>query len=364
VNIPLVNLKRLWEQHADEWTAALVRVASSTRYIGGPEVESFERAYAEFEGAEHCVGLASGTDAVQLALIAAGVKPGDEVITVSNTFAATVEGIIHAGARPVFVDVTDDTLLVDVDAVEAAVGERTRAVLPVHLSGRPADLARLEKICDAHGIALVQDAAQAQGATFGGKPIASYGVATAYSFFPGKNLGAFGDAGGVVTNDAAVAAKLRKLRDHGRTGKYDHDEIGYNARLDPLHAAVLASKVTYLRAWNDRRRAVAGKYRELLGDSVRIVDEQRDAAEVYHHFMIRVPARDALQRALADAGVATGIHYPIPCHLLRAFAGFGYREGDLPVTERAAGEILSLPIDPTITDDEIAYVAEQVRANT
>ena len=358
--VPLVNLQRLNERYLDEFTAAMLEVIRSAHFINGPAVGQFEEEFARAMGAKHAIGISSGTDAVHLALLAAGVGPGDEVITVANTFAATVEAIVYTGATAVLVDVDDRTLLMDCDAVEAAITPRTRVIMPVNLSGRPVDLHRLEAIAATHGIALIQDSAQAHGAEYDGKPLGQFGIAGAYSFFPAKNLGAFGDAGGVITNDDHIAARVRSLRDHGRTGKYDHGEVGYGDRLDTLHAAVLRVKLRYLPEWNRRRAEVAERYVKQLSDSVRIVEEPSWGQGVFHHFVIRVTDRDRVRTALSEAGVQAGIHYPKPIHLLGAFASLGYKEGTFPVSETAAREILSLPIDPMIEDDEVDYVAAEV----
>jgi dTDP-4-amino-4,6-dideoxygalactose transaminase len=355
-----VNLRRLNETYRDEFTEALLEVVDKASFINGPFVEKFEEEFAAFVGATYAIGVASGTDAVHLALRASGVGPGDEVITVANTFAATVEAIVHAGATPVLVDVDDRTLLMDPDATEAAITPRTRALLPVHLSGRPVDLGRLEAIADRHGIDLIQDSAQAHGTTYEGRSLGAIGKAGAYSFYPGKNLGAFGDAGAVVTNDPDVAARLRSLRDHGRTGKYDHGEIGYGSRLDALHASVLSRKLAHLPEWNRRRTEVAERYVKNLADRVRIVEESPHGTGVFHHFVIRVPDRDRVRAALAEDGIQTVVHYPKPIHLMEAFRFLGLQQGSMPVSEAAALDMISLPIDPMITDDEVDIVAAAV----
>jgi dTDP-4-amino-4,6-dideoxygalactose transaminase len=357
--IPLVNLRRVNQIYRDEFRDAMLAVADEASFIQGPFVRRFEEAYASFVGAKHAVGVASGTDAVHLALRASGVGPGDEVITVANTFAATVEAITHAGATPVLVDVDDRTLLIDPGATQDAITPRTRALLPVHLSGRPCDLGALAAIADKHGILLIQDSAQAQGTLYEGKPLGVFGTG-AYSFFPAKNLGAFGDAGAVVTNDDAVAERLRSLRDHGRKGKYDHREVGFGSRLDALHASVLSAKLAHLPDWNRRRAEVAERYGKHLADRVRIVEESEHGTGIFHHFVIRVPERDRVRNELAAAGVQTGVHYPIPIHLLEAFAFLGLSKGAMPVSEAAADDMISLPIDPVITDDEVDLVATEV----
>jgi dTDP-4-amino-4,6-dideoxygalactose transaminase len=358
--IPLVNLGRLNEAYLDELNEAMLEVVRKASFINGPFVERFEEAFATFVGATYAIGVASGTDAVHLALRGSGIGPGDEVITVANTFAATVEAIAHAGATPVLVDVDDRTLLMDPEATEAAITPRTRALLPVHLSGRPVDLGALGTIADRHGIDLIQDSAQAHGSTYQGRPLGVIGKAGAYSFFPAKNLGAFGDAGGIVTNDPDVAARVRSLRDHGRTGKYDHGEIGYGSRLDALQASVLSAKLAHLPEWNHRRTEVAERYVKHLADRVRIVEESPHGTGVFHHFVIRVPDRDRVREALAAEGVQTGVHYPKPIHLMEAFRFLGLREGSMPVSESAASDMISLPIDPMITDDEVDIVAAAV----
>jgi dTDP-4-amino-4,6-dideoxygalactose transaminase len=347
-------------RYLDEWTEAMLEIIRPARFILGEVVERFEEEFAAAMGARYAVGVASGTDAVHLALRAAGVGPGDEVITVANTFAATVESIVHAGATPVLVDATDDTLLIDLDAAEAAITPRTKALVPVNLSGRPCDLDRLQAITSRHGIALVQDSAQAHGAEYKGRPLGEVGIAGAYSFFPAKNLGAFGDAGAVVTNDDSVAARLRSLRDHGRTGKYSHGEVGFGSRIDALHAAVLRRKLVHLPDWNRRRQEVAARYRKQLEGAVRIADEPADTIGVFHHFVIRVPERDRVRDELSASGIQTGVHYPIPIHLLKAFEFLGVKRGAMPVAEAASEDMISLPIDPMIEDDEVDSVASAV----
>jgi dTDP-4-amino-4,6-dideoxygalactose transaminase len=359
-HIPFVNLPRLNETYLEEFNAAMLDVVRKASFINGPFVEKFEEEFAAFVGAEFAMGVASGTDAVHLALRGSGVGPGDEVITVANTFAATVEAIAHAGAMPVLVDVDDRTLLMDPEATEAAITPRTRALVPVHLSGRPVDLGALGAIAERHGIDLIQDSAQAHGTTYRGRPLGTIGKAGAYSFFPAKNLGAFGDAGGIVTNDPEVAARVRSLRDHGRTGKYDHSEIGYGSRLDALHASVLSAKLAHLPEWNHRRTEVAERYVKHLADRIRIVEESPHGTGVFHHFVIRVPERDRVREALAAEGIQTGVHYPKPIHLMDAFSFLGLPKGSMPVSEAAALDMISLPIDPMITDDEVDIVAAAV----
>ena len=361
--IPLVDLKAQYVAIQPEIDAALQRVLSSTAFILGREVEEFEAAFAAYCGARHAVGVASGTSAIHLALLGCGVGPGDEVITTPHTFIATAEAISHAGARPVFVDIDPVTFNLDPARIEAAITARTKAIMPVHLYGNPADMDPLLAIARRRGLHVIEDAAQAHGARYKNRRVGTLGTAACFSFYPGKNLGAYGDGGMLVTDDPAVAARVRMLRDHGRREKYEHEIIGYGERLDALHAAVLQVKLRHLDAWNDKRRWAAQRYRELLrGAAVTLPATSADAEPVYHLFVLRVAERDRVLQLLKAAGVGGGVHYPIPLHLQPAYAHLGYKPQSFPHTECAAREVLSLPIYPEITDSQLTQVATALRA--
>ncbi len=361
MKVPFVDLAAQHRSIKDETDAALARVVAGSAFIGGTEVGAFEDELARFCG-EGLVtaSCANGTDAIYLALRALGIGPGDEVITVSHTFIATAEAIGLTGARPVFVDVLEDTLLMDPDAAAAAVTPRTRALLPVHLYGQICDMERLGALAKRHGLALVEDAAQAHGATFRGRRAGTFGDAAAFSFYPGKNLGAWGDGGAVVSRDATLVEKIRVLSNHGRIEKYVHAEAGVNSRLDGIQAAVLRIKLRRLDAWNARRREHAASYARAL-QGVRLPVVAPGAEHVWHLYVVRSEERDRLKARLGEKEIETGIHYPLPLHLQPAYAHLGIREGSLPVTERAAREILSLPMFPELDEEAIARVAAAVR---
>lgn len=360
--VPLVDLSWQHAQVAAEVAAGFDEVLGSGAYVGGAHVAAFEQEYARFVGVAGCVGVGNGTDAIELALRALDVGQGDEVLLPANTFVATAEAVVRAGAVPVLVDVDPDHLLIDPDAVAAAVTGATRAVLPVHLYGQTAPVERLEPLLAAHGLLLVEDAAQSQGATRHGRSAGSFGAAAATSFYPGKNLGAYGDAGAVLTDDPEVAHRVRLLSNHGSEIKYRHDELGFNSRLDALQAVVLRAKLARLPAWNAHRRAAADTYDLLLQDVPRARPPARAAGneDVWHLYVVRVPDRDDVLSRLAEAGIGAGIHYPVPVHLQPAFSGLG-RPGDFPVSEQAAREILSLPMFPGITTEQQERVVHELR---
>jgi dTDP-4-amino-4,6-dideoxygalactose transaminase len=343
---------------------AIARVLASGWFILGTEVEAFERELAEFVGARHAVGVGNGMDAIELALAAAGVHEGDEVITTPNSAFASTLAILKLGAVPRFVDLDEQTYGLDVARVEAAVGPRTRALLPVHIYGRALDLDRLQAIATAHRLALINDAAQAHGARWQGRAIAQFGAATAYSFYPTKNLGCFGDGGAVVTNDDQIAARIRCGRDYGQERRYVHvDSRGLNSRLDELQAAILRVKLRHLDVHNQRRAAIACYYLEALRDLPLTLPAAADgAASVHHLFVVRTARRDALMQHLRQRQIATLVHYPVIIPLQPAMARFGYQKGDFPIAERCADEFLSLPIHPELTDAEVETVAVGVRA--
>ncbi|MGE3908218.1 MAG: DegT/DnrJ/EryC1/StrS family aminotransferase [Chloroflexota bacterium] len=363
--IPLVDLGAQYQTIRSEVMAAIEAVVGRSAFIHGPFVTAFEAEFARFTGAEHCIGSANGTEAIFVALKALGVKPGDEVITVANTFTATAEAIEWTGARPRLVEIDPRDHLMDPAAVAAAVNTRTVGIVPVHLFGQPARMAELHQIAARHGLFLVEDAAQAHGASEGGRPVGTYSKAATYSFYPGKNLGAYGDAGAVTTHDAELAQQIRLISDHGRVGKYEHAVVGYGSRLDGLQAAVLSVKLRHLRQWTEARRRLAARYDRLLADVPGIVAVQArpDAYAVYHLYVIEVAAerRDPLREYLDQRGVDTGIHYPIPLHLQPAYAHLDYAEGAFPIAEAKAKQIISLPIFPELSDQQQDYIVHSVR---
>lgn len=363
-NVPFLDLAAQQAEVADEvlpiWTAQF----AAAGFIGGSEVEAFEREYAEYIGVDHVVGVSNGTDALELAYRAVGVEPGDEVIMPANTFIATAEAASRIGAVPVFVDVDDEHLLIDPAAIEAAITPRTKVIVPVHLFGQTAPMEHVMPIAEKHGLIVVEDAAQSQGASGAAGRAGALGRIAATSFYPGKNLGAAGDAGAVMTDDADAAALIRNLAAHGSTVKYVHDHIGMNARLDAVQAPVLRAKLRRLDAWNAARAAAAARYADLLSgiDGVRIASVRPGNQDVWHLYVIRVEARDRVVTGLAAAGIGVGIHYPTPVHLTEAYARLGLRRGTFPVAERAADRILSLPMFPHITEAQQQTVVDALEA--
>jgi dTDP-4-amino-4,6-dideoxygalactose transaminase len=364
VSIPLVDLRAQQAEIADEVEPLVLEALRSGGFIGGPHVAEFEKAYAEFVGVEHCIGVGNGTDAVELALRAVGVAAGDEVIVPGNTFIATAEAVSRIGARPVPVDVDDDHQLISPDAVAAAITPRTRAIVPVHLFGQVAPVEAIEPIAAAAGIPIVEDAAQSQGASRHGRRAGGLGRIAATSFYPGKNLGASGDAGGVTTDDLALADRVRLLANHGSAVKYRHDIVGMNSRLDPIHAITLAAKLRRLERWNDLRQRAAAHYADLLAGvpGVRLPTSLTGNRDVWHLYVIRLRDRDRVLRELNAAGIGAGLHYPEPWYLTPAYAGLGFGPGTCPVAEHAAGEILSLPMYPHLVDEQQVTVSNRLRA--
>jgi dTDP-4-amino-4,6-dideoxygalactose transaminase len=358
--IPLVDLSLQHRQVSDEVTEGLARVMASGAFVQGPDVGEFEREFAEYCSVAHCVGVANGTDALELALRAVGIGAGDEVILPANTFVATAGAVARAGATPVLVDCDPDTLLIDATQVAARIGPRTKALLPVHLYGQIAPMVALEAIARQHGLALLEDAAQSQGAEQDGRRAGSIGLAAGTSFYPGKNLGAYGDAGAVVTGDAEIERTVRRLGNHGSEAKYQHPELGFNSRLDTFQAVVLRAKLRKLDEWNEQRREAATRYDELLGALPGVTRPVVAPGNlpVWHLYVIRTAERDRVLAALNAAGIGAGIHYPVPVHLHGAYGYLGHGPGDYPVAEAAAGEILSLPIFPGITADQQERVVE------
>lgn len=350
--VPFVDLASQHAEVAAEVEAGIASVFAATAFVDGPAVADFERQYAEFVGVDHCIGVGNGTDALELALRAAGVGPGGEVIVPANTFIATAEAASRIGAVPVPVDVDDDRLLIDPDLVEAAITDRTQAVAAVHLFGQLAPMGRLSEVCQEAGVALVEDAAQSQGARTGGRGSGGLATVGATSFYPGKNLGAAGDAGAVTTDDSTIAAEVRRLRSHGSSTRYVHDVIGMNSRLDTIQAVYLRAKLDRLEKWNELRVRAAARYDALLADvsGVRRPLPGREGEHVWHLYVVRVAERDRVLAELGRAGVGAGIHYPYPVHLTGAYRHLGLGPGTAPVAEAAAREILSLPMHPHLTE--------------
>jgi dTDP-4-amino-4,6-dideoxygalactose transaminase len=356
--VPFLDLQAQYRAIRAEVIDAIIEVADSTRYALGPQVADFEERFAQYTGTNHCVAVNSGTSALHLALIAAGVGPGDEVITVPMTFIATTWAVSYVGATPVFVDVDPETYTMDPNQVEARITPKTKAILPVHLYGQPADLAPLLDIGDRYGIPVIEDAAQAHGAAYRERSAGSWGLLGCFSFYPGKNLGAAGEGGAVVTNDAAIANRLRALRDHAQSERYHHEELGFNYRMDAMQGAVLGVKLRHLDSWITARRTHAAAYGKLLaGLPLQLPTEASDRRHAWHLYVVLHPERGRLQAELAAAGVSAGLHYPIPVHLQRAYTHLGYRVGDFPVAEQVAEECLSLPMYPELTRDQVESVA-------
>ena len=362
MRIPFVDLKTQGSELLDEFDSAFHSVVERAAYTLGPEVGAFEADFARFCGCAHAVGVSSGTDALKLAYAAAGVGPGDEVVMPVNTFIATAEAASHLGARPVFADCLEATANIDPSKLAAACTERTRAIVPVHLYGQPAEMDPILAFAAGRGIPVIEDACQAHGATYRGRPAGSLGSAAAFSFYPGKNLGALGDGGAVTTNDPAIAEGIRLLRNHGQADKYTHAVVGYCDRLHNLQAAFLSVKLPNLHDANTARQRAAAHYDRLLQsiDGIEPIGRREDVGHVYHLYVVQVDDRDAVRAALDDAGVDTGIHYPVPLHLTPAYLSLGYSAGDFPVAERIADRILSLPMHPYLSAEQIEYVAETI----
>ena len=356
--IPLVDLRAHHEPIREEIDQAIRRVIDDSSFIRGAFVKSFESRFAEFAGTKHCVGVGNGTDALTVALMALGIGAGHEVITVANSFIATSEAITRCGADIVFVDCDPQTYTIDVQHVAESITEKTRAIIPVHLYGQPADMDPIQALAREHALCVVEDAAQAHGAKYRGRQVGTLGDCACFSFFPGKNLGALGDAGAVVTNHDSAARKIGMLANHGREGKFNHQFEGLNSRLDGLQAAVLEVKLKHLEHWNNRRREIARMYDEALVSCCITPRVRSDVEHVYHLYVVQVPQRDEVQAELASRGVATGIHYPVPLPLLDAYRDLGHGPEDFPVANMLKNTILSLPIHGAMTDQQVGYVIE------
>jgi len=362
MNVPILDLKSEYAELREEVLAAIDRVGREAAFVLGPEVEAFEHEFAALCETKHCIAVSSGTSALHLGLLALGVQPGHEVITSTNSFIATAEAITYCGGVPVFVDIDPATANLDAKLVERAITPRTRAILPVHLYGRPTDMDALRDIATRHHLHILEDAAQAHGARYRGKRVGSLGQAAAFSFYPTKNLGAYGEGGAITTNDDHVAKFARAARSHGQVERYQHEFVGYNYRMDGFQAAVLRVKLRRLYKWTERRRLIALEYRRLLASAHLDlpVDDPRDEC-VYHQFVVYANNRNTLMSRLATAGVETAIHYPKPIHLQRAYSSLGYPQGTYPHAERACERVLSLPVYPALTTEQIAHVANSVR---
>jgi len=361
--VPFLDLRAQYEGLKDEVIEAVKRVLSSGIYLRGEEVEGFEEEFARYCEVKYAVGVGSGTEALYLALRALGIGKGDEVITVPNTFAATAEAVLLAGAQVSFVDVDERTHTMDPELLEQVITSRTKAIIPVHLYGQPADMARILRVARRHNLYVIEDAAQAHGARYQGRRVGSLGDVACFSFYPSKNLGAYGDGGAVVTNDEGIARRVRMLGEHGSERKYVHLFLGTTSRLDALQAAVLRVKLRHLDRWNEHRRRIARLYRQQLAelDGLRLPEEAEGRYHVYHLYVIRTTKRDALKDYLGARGIGTGLHYPIPLHRQPFLASLKIEEGRFPVSEKLAREVLSLPIYPEMREEVVREVAEAIK---
>jgi dTDP-4-amino-4,6-dideoxygalactose transaminase len=362
MKVPLVDLGAQYKTIADEITAAITDVIGNSAFIGGKYCRQFEEAFASFCNTGYCIGVGNGTDALYITLRALGIGQGDEVITAANSFIATSEAITMTGAKVVFVDCDPQTYNIDVNKIAHTITTRTKAIVPVHLFGQPADMLSLKIIAEKHRLFIVEDAAQAHGAEINGQRVGTFGEAGCFSFYPGKNLGAYGDAGAIVTNNEELATKCRMIANHGRIGKYDHDFEGVNSRLDGLQAAILYVKLKYLEKWTEMRREAAVRYRALLKNTtIETPIETSLVRHVYHLFVIRHSNRDTIMAGLREQGIDVGIHYPIALPNLQAYRYLGYAPEDFPVATKYSGEILSLPIFSEINNDQIEYVCHHLK---
>jgi len=365
MKIPLVDLKAQYVSIKNEIDQAIQEILNNTSFIMGAPVKNFEKELAEFCGCNYSVGVSSGTSALFLALKAYGIKQGDEVITVPNSFIATAEAIIQCGAKPIFVDIDEKTMLIDVNKIQEKITDKTKAIIPVHIYGQICDMDPIIEIAKKHNLIILEDAAQAIDAEYKGEKLPIHETAI-LSFFPAKNLGCYGDGGAVITNNKEIAEKVSKLRDHGRISKYESDVIGYGERLDALQAAILSVKLKHLKQWSEKRKQNAHKYNELLKDiqEIQTPFEQQHSPHskhVYYMYEIRTQKRDQLKEFLKQKQISTGIHYPIPLHLQPALSFLNHHPGNFPITEKAADEILSLPMYPELTDEQIEYIVESIR---
>jgi dTDP-4-amino-4,6-dideoxygalactose transaminase len=362
LKVPFLDLKAQYRVIKEEVESGLQEVMANTAFVSGPFVQKFEQEFSKFCGPNYCIAVNSGTSALHVALLAHGIQPGNEIITVPNTFIATIWAITYCGAKPVFVDVDQDTWLINPDLIEQAITPKTKAIIPVHLYGQPVDMDPINEIAKKHNLVVIEDAAQAHAATYNGKRIGSLGNTTCFSFYPGKNLGAYGEGGAVVTDNAEIANHIRMLRDHGQPKKYYHDYVGYNYRMDGFQGAVLSAKLKYLQEWTDRRNDIARCYSDGLGgiDGLKVPHVRDNAISAFHLYVIHTEKRDELMKYLNEQGIAAGLHYPIPIHLQKAYKHLNYKKGDFSVTERNANQCLSLPLYPEITDKQIRFVVSYI----
>lgn len=363
MKVPFLNLSAQYQSIKAEVNEAIQEVIEKNAFAGGPFVEKFEENFAEFCQTKHAIGVSSGTSALWLIMLAMGIGDGDEVITTPNTFIATAEAISFTGATPVFVDIDAQSHTIDPALIEAAITSRTRAIIPVHLFGQPADMDAILAVAREFRLFVIEDACQAHGAMYKGKRAGSMGDAAAFSFYPGKNLGAYGEAGGVTTNNDEIAKKVRILRDHGQSKKYYHDYIGWNARMDGIQGAVLDVKLKYIDQWNEMRRKNAQSYDAFLGNISGVITpkEMDYARHVYHLYAVRMAKRDEIIEKLREKNIFCGIHYPIPLHLQKAYQSLGYKAGDFPIAEKCAAEYISLPMFPELNDAQIEAVAAEIK---
>lgn len=361
MKVPFVDLKSQYLSIKSEMDNAVKSVIEDSAFIGGKYLKSFEENFSKYIGAKHCIGVGNGTDALFIALKAIGIKGGDEVITVANSFIATSEAITMAGGKVIFVDCDEETYNIDIQKIKSVITNRTKAIIPVHLYGQPADMDGISEIAQKYNCFVIEDAAQAHGAQYKGKKAGAFGDCACFSFFPGKNLGAYGDGGAVITNSDELSKKIRMYANHGRTEKYNHEFEGMNSRLDGLQAAILDVKLKYLEKWTERRIAIAKMYDEGLKDLVKIPFALRDVRHVYHLYVVRVKNREKVIRALAERGISTGIHYPVPLPFLNAYKYLKHEPSDFPVSYSLKDQILSMPIHGSMTDEQVEYVIRNLR---
>jgi len=363
MKVPFLDLKAQYQSIKNEIAVELQKVLDNTAFAGGPFVSEFEKQFASFCKTDFAIGLGSGTAALWAAIQGLGIDKGDEVITTPNTFIATAEAISFSGAKPVFVDIDEQTYNMNPQLLEDAITAGTKAIIPVHLYGQTADMGKIMEIAKSHNLFVIEDACQAHGAQYKGKPVGSIGDAGCFSFYPGKNLGAYGEAGAVITNNARLNENIRMFRDHGQAEKYYHPMVGWNARMDGFQGAVLSVKLKYLEQWNESRRKNARLYNELLADADGIITPQEAAyaRHIYHLYAIRAKNRDVLIAKLAENEIYCGIHYPVPLHLQDAYRSLGYKKGDFPIAERCCEQFVSLPMFPELTSEQIGYVAEKIK---
>ena len=362
MRIPLVDLQIQYQNLSQEINEKVIQVMKKGDFILGEDLKLFEEEFAKYCETKYAIGVASGADAIKLALLASGVGSGDEVITVANTFVATIEAIHQVGAKPVLIDINPENYNLDLNLVEKAITSKTKAIIPVHLYGQPVEMEPLQEIAKAHQLIIVEDACQAHGAKYKDKKTGSFGEISAFSFYPGKNLGAYGDGGMIVTNQENLAEKVKMLRNCGQREKYFHQMKGFNSRLDTLQAAILRVKLKHLDRWNELRNQWAKLYTELLKETSLITPKIEPwAYHVFHLYVVRSPKRDQLLDFLKEKEIYAGIHYPIPIHFLESYQDLGYKKGDFPATEKAAAEVLSLPIFPELTEEKVRYVVEAIK---